>query len=104
MSINEDFIEDFGKILKKYQIRMEVIFQLTESSVYDDPSILEKLKHLNDLFQQAKDIFSDLKLTRDEEWGIIHNKAIQILNALKTSFYDVLTALKPTMPIQSANN
>lgn len=100
MPINEDFIEDFGKILNRYQTRMEIIFQFSELSVYDDPTTLEKLNDLNNLFQQAKNIHGELQISRDEEWRFVHGKAIQILNALKTSYYCVLTALKPVVPLQ----
>jgi ElaB/YqjD/DUF883 family membrane-anchored ribosome-binding protein len=96
MSINKEFVEDFGKIIKKYDNRIEKMMKEYERSFSNDSRVTSKVKGLEKLFKEAEETYDALKGASEETWDTIHEKSINVLKSLKDSFYEVISTVNPS--------
>lgn len=95
MSVNKEFVEDFGKIIKKYDHRIEKMLKQAESSVSGDPKVKKSVDALKGLFKEAEKTYEAIKNASDETWDELYEEATDALKSLKDSFYEVGAVLNP---------
>lgn len=96
MSINKEFVEDFGKIIKKYDSRIEKMMKEYEHSFSNDRRVTDQVKGLKELFKEAEETYDALKNASEETWDTVYEKSVGILKSLKDSFYDVISTVNPS--------